>query len=212
MIAARADIPDAEAQAARRARAADRPNTAGRAAPLPFGSKKLMPLLAPDASPSALPVGCSNPLGNGLSMDVIGTLLFCDQRRRLRIAGRGDRAVVPGRPEHAVAAAKHRVVVDLEHGAGPRRRLDRRRAALLSRCAVDAGVDQSALHLAGLRMQRIEPGRDRHVQRARRRGVEADRELIVSLGQAGFVLEPNPVVDGEAIADAVVVLRRTPLK
>ena len=31
----------------------------------------------PEASPSVLPVGCRNPSGNGLSMLVIGTSVFC---------------------------------------------------------------------------------------------------------------------------------------
>jgi hypothetical protein len=41
-----------------------------------FGSTNATELLTPDASPSVLPVGWRKPVGNGLSIVVIGICVF----------------------------------------------------------------------------------------------------------------------------------------
>ena len=110
----------------------------------PFdGSTKRMSPPAPVSRPRLLPVGCTMPFGNGLSIVVVGTdprSADSDQRGR-RVADlappvSAGRRVVPRRVVEAPAAAHDGLRVHAVDHADARRDFHRRLIALLGRRAV----------------------------------------------------------------------------
>ena len=121
-------------------------------------------------------------------------------------AGAARHRVVPRRPIKPVAGAQRRRGLERVDDAHAGRPLEGGLVALRGLVAVHAGKHQPAADLARRRPgDRI--GRDRHgAERARRRGVEPDREVVVDLAHAVFVLEAEAVVQRQPRADPPVVL------